>query len=501
MNQTVPVPGNPPSDASKVEKLPPKPPARVKSTRADQEFLPAALEILERPPSPAGMAIMGAIGLLAVLAVIWSYFGRIDVIATAQGKIQPTGRVKVIQPLETGKVVALNVQNGQHVAAGAVLAELDAAEAAADEASYAAGLSSYRAEIARRRTAIAKVEAGDITSTRIIDWSQADPGRSIPALIRQREERNLAGDLGQLSGAIGSLAAQLNAKKLEQASLSDTIASQARLIAILQERVNIRSDLVDKQSGTKSAVLDARESLMTQQTNLFVQKGQLSTAVGAAKVLESDIGKTRDTFVAENSQKLADAERQADDLQQKLAKARSRLQHMSLSSPISGTVQALTLTTIGQVVTTSEELMRVVPDGGDIEIEAYLPNKDIGFVKTGQEAVIKVESFPFTRYGTITAKVIRVATDAIPEPDAVQTEGGPSRQQRPGAFAGAQRTQNLVFPITLQLSQAQIMADGVMVNLSPGMAVSVEVQTGRRRILEYLFSPLVEVSSEAMHER
>ena len=498
MNQAFPVP---PPAKTEVTAQPSRPPARHRANRADQEFLPAALEILERPPSPVGLYLMGGIGALATLALIWAYVGRIDVIATAQGKIQPTGRVKVIQPLETGKVVALNVQNGQHVNAGAVLVEFDSSDASADEAGFIAALNSYHAEAARRRTAIALVEAGDKLTLPKIDWKLEDADNLIPPPTRQREERVLAGDLRQLSANINSLGAQLESKKSEKLGLADTIVAQTRLIAALQERVTMRSDLVDRQSGTKASLIDAREAMLTQQTAMSVQKGQLSAATGAIEVLNNDIAKARETYLAENAQKLSDAERQGDDFTQKLAKAHARTGHMTLTSPISGTVQASSLTTIGQVVTTSEELMRIVPDGGDVEIEAYLPNKDIGFVKAGQEAVVKVESFPFTRYGTITARVLRVATDAIAEPDAALAEGNPAKASKTSGFSGAQRTQNLVFPVTLQLNQSQIVADGVAVNLSAGMAVTVEVQTGRRRILEYLFSPLVEVGSEALHER
>ncbi|GEP01838.1 hypothetical protein GCM10007887_37540 [Methylobacterium haplocladii] len=175
---------------------------------------------------------------------------------------------------------------------------------------------------------------------------------------------------------------------------------------------------------------------------------------------------------------------------------------MTLKSPISGTVQRSSVTTIGQVATVGEDLMRIVPDGSTLEIEAYLPNKDIGFAHLGQEAMIKIESLPFTRYGTVSGKVTRIATDAIPEPDAQQIESGQSKSARSNGFmGGAQRTQNLVFPITIHPEALSVAADGADVPLSPGMAVAVEIKTGHRRILEYVFLPLVEVGSQALKER
>jgi hemolysin D len=152
-------------------------------------------------------------------------------------------------------------------------------------------------------------------------------------------------------------------------------------------------------------------------------------------------------------------------------------------------------------VSSGQEIMRIVPEDAGLEIEVYVLNKDIGFVKSGQEAVVKVESFPFTQYGTILARVMRVARDAIPEPEANQNEGDPARAAASSTFAGAQRTQNLVFPVMLEPEAAAIGVDGRRAPLTSGMAATVEIKTGGRRILEFIFSPLVEVVGGAMRER
>jgi hemolysin D len=156
---------------------------------------------------------------------------------------------------------------------------------------------------------------------------------------------------------------------------------------------------------------------------------------------------------------------------------------------------------VGQVVTSGQEVMRVVPEDSTLEIEAYVMNRDIGFVNVGQEAVVKVESFPFTRYGSVKAHVIRIAKDAIPSPDASAIEGDPARASAASGFAGGERTQNLVFAVVLRPDVSSIAVDGVDQPLTSGMAVTVELKTGARRLLEYVFSPLVEVASRAMRER
>ena len=155
----------------------------------------------------------------------------------------------------------------------------------------------------------------------------------------------------------------------------------------------MRKGLLARGSTPRAAVIDALETLQTQQTQLATQKGQLLEARAAQEVLAQDRQKTIDTFIADNGQKLSEAERQIDDLEQKFAKAHVKTGHMTLASPISGTVLGLSVTTKNQVLTTSEELMRIVPDDAGLEIEAYLENKDIGFVAPAQTAIVKVESF------------------------------------------------------------------------------------------------------------
>jgi hemolysin D len=234
---------------------------------------------------------------------------------------------------------------------------------------------------------------------------------------------------------------------------------------------------------------------------MAIQQGQLASASRALDVFDKDIQETIEAFLAEHAEKLSEAERQAEDLEQKLAKAEAAIEHLTLKAPISGTVQASALTTIGQVVASGQEVMRIVPEDAGLKIEIYVLNKDIGFVKPGQEAVVKIESFPFTEYGTVVARVTRVARDAIPEPEANQNEGDPARAAASSSFAGAQRTQNLVFPVTLRPESATIGIDGGPVPLTSGMAATVEIKTGSRRILEFIFSPLVEIAGNSMRER
>jgi len=462
---------------------------------ADRRFLPADLEILETPPSPVRLALILVISAFVVGAIAWAYYGRIDIVAVANGKIEPTGRVKVIQPLEPGKVAAVLVANGQHVKAGETLIEMDAGDAKAEEAEAQDAYDSFVAESARRRIAIAAAQRRNLVMPAIV-W-----GDDVPARLRARESGVLAGDLDQLATSVADYDAQIAQKTVERDRIGDTMTEESKLIATLQERVDMRSTLAHDGAGTKSSLIDSNETLKYQLTQLAIQKGQRDAADANIGVLTRQRDKAYSNFIAENAQKLAEAQKQADDWREKLVKAKLKSARMSLTSPIDGVVYGLTVTTIGQVVAGGDELMRIVPEGDAPEIQAYLANQDIGFVKDGQTAVVKIESFPFTRYGVLPATVARVSSDAIPEPEASLNQADASKAPKDKTFAGAQPTQNLVFPVTLHPERDYMTIEGRRTPLLPGMTVTVEIATGSRRILEYVFSPLVETASDAMKER
>jgi len=463
---------------------------------SDREFLAPALEILETPPSPVHVAFLWIICAFVVTALGWAYFGRVDIVAAAQGKFQPTGRVKVVEPLETGRVEDVRVANGALVKAGDVLVELDRSTALADVEEARAELSSARAEILRRNTALIAAQAHRLDPPPRIDW----PGDVAPAL-REREDRVLAADLGELVATEASFAAERAQKAAERDKLADTIATQKNLVATLQERVNMRAKLVEEKAGARAAVIDATETLQYQITQQAKQEEELASLSAGLEVISRNAEKAVQAFVSDDAEKVDDAERRVDEVEQRLAKAEAELDRMTLRAPIAGRVQSSIITNVGQVVASGQEIMRIVPEASGLEIEAYVRNRDIGFVSVGQEAVVKVESFPYTRYGVVKAHVVRIARDAIPEPDASAIEGDPARSSSAEGFAGAERTQNLVFPVVLKPDAATIMVEGVAEPLTSGMAVTVELRTGARRMLEYLFAPLVEVASKAMRER
>jgi len=327
-------------------------PARAKMHRPDHQFLPGALEILETPPAPLAYTMIATIALFFVIAVTWAYFGRIDIIAVAQGKIQPSGHVKTIQSLEAGRVLVNQAENGRHVGAGEILIALDPREAEAERAAIAADLESFRGEVRRRSAAVKTARAGVFDTVSAIDWP-AD----LPVSIRTREERVLEADLTQLESQMALFSAQALQKDAEGHKLAATIKAQQDLLATLKECVDMREALIGTNAFSKSNLLDATEMLRTQQTTLAQENGQIAETEANLEVISRDSKKTLRSFIADNTQKLDEAERQVASLTEKLAHADAHISNLIIKSPIEGTVQSSIVTTAGQVVSQGEELM------------------------------------------------------------------------------------------------------------------------------------------------
>jgi hemolysin D len=494
----------------------PEPPPLSAISGRDREFLPAALEILETPPAPLPVALMLTICTFLAVALTWSFFGRLDVHAVAVGKIETAGRAKILQPLESGKIAAIHVENGSRVKAGDLLLELDPAEAAADENSAHDALNAGLAEVARRRFAIttvrdveaaqnkdaqnpfqAQLDAAVADSDHEIAWDE-----SVPEVFRLRERAVLAADLNQLSDALNNFDRQMAQKEATRKRLGMSIAFQDTLIETLTQRVGMRQQAIDLRVGLKTDLYDAKEQLEKSQSALASDQGQLIETDAALRELRSEKTKSLSQFVADNENKLAEAARKADEARQSFAKAAAKLSHTKLFAPIDGVAHQLSVTTVGQVVTIGQELVMVTPSEGALRVEALVANLDIGFVKVGQRAAIKVDAFPFTRFGVLNGNVIRIASEAVDEQDAKRVLANATSAANGAASPSAPgQPQNFVFPVTIALDESAMNVGDASIPLTPGMTVSVEIKTDSRRVIDYLISPLGKIASEAMRER
>ena len=458
--------------------------------REELAFLPAALEIVETPPSPIGRAIGITIILLFCAALVWAWWGTIDIVASATGKIMPSGRTKVIQPFETGVVRSIRVHDGQTVRSGDVLIELDPTVNAAERDHLLSDLLAEQLNIARLRAALA---GGDDPMADFTPPANADP-----ALVNTQRQL-LLNQVTEHRAKIAALARQQAQKEAEQATTAATIHKLETTIPVIQPRVDIRKTLMEKELGSKLTYFETLQLLVEQQEELSVQKSHLHEAEAAAAAIRETRGQSVAEYRRTLSDELAKAEQKANGLAQDLIKAEQKTRLQLLTAPVDGVVQQLAIHTIGGIVTPAQSLLVVVPSDSRLEIEAMVSNRDIGFVHPGQGAEIKIDTFNFTRYGLLHGEVLSVSQDAIIR-DRQQDR---SNDHRLGTQndTSEPKGQELNYSARISLDRTQMQIDDRMVNLSPGMAVTVEIKTGSRAVINYLLSPLLRYKQESLRER
>jgi hemolysin D len=456
--------------------------------REELAFLPAALEIVETPPSPLGRAIGATLIGLFVLGLAWSSLSHVDIVATAPGKIIPTGYSKVIQPFETGVVRAILVANGQNVNAGDVLIELDSTINEGETNHLRADLQSAQLDIARIHAALA--DSDD-------PLAAFQPPEGVnPALLAIQRQFLLA-QVAEHRAKIAALDGQRAQKEAELATISATVDKLEAVIPTIEERVNIRKTL--NEYGNKLQYYEVLQQLTESQQERLVQKSHLKEARAAVAAIIETRGQTKAEFRRTLFTELTEAERKAAGLAADLSKAEQRTKLQQLTAPVSGIVQQLAVHTVGGVVTPAQSLMVIVPNDSSLEIEAMVSNHDVGFVHAGDEVEIKVDTFDFTRYGLLHGRVLSISSDAIVR-DAASDK---SNEKQPGSNAASSepKGQELTYAARVSVDRTQMQVEDKKVNLSPGMAVTAEIKTGSRRIISYLLSPLIKYRQESLRER
>ena len=435
----------------------------------ETQFLPAALEVIEQPVSPTSRATAWVlmIGLAATLA--WLVLGRVDVVATAPGKILPSGSVKIVQSAGSGVVRAIHVKDGDRVRKGQLLVELDTTLATADLSQAQKGLLAAQIDIARNR-AIADALAG-----RGIHFT---PPPGTPADVATTQRLLIAAQVGEVEATAASLAAARRSSLSEADAASATKRRLDETIPILDHELEAMNRLDAKGYAPGLRLLELQRQRRSEAGDREVAMAQESRGQSDAGKLGFQIGQAREQARRIALADLAKAESDAILRAEEVTKATRRTGLQRLLAPADGTIQQLTLHTIGGVVEPARTLMVVVPSSDAIEVEVRVLNKDIGFVHEGQPVAVKVEAFPFTRYGTVPGTLISISRDAVPD-------------QKLGATYVAQ----------VKLARSQIVVDGKPIALTAGLAVTADIRTGSRRIISYLLSPVQTSVAQAGRER
>tara|TARA_R110001592_G_scaffold83616_1_gene247565 strand:- start:1410 stop:2966 length:1557 start_codon:yes stop_codon:yes gene_type:complete len=476
-----------------------------------RQFLPLALEVQETPPSPAGRWLAWSLMALFTIGILWACFGKVDIVVVAPGRIIPSGHVKIIQPLETGIVKQIHVRDGDKVEAGQPLISLDPTNANADnlrvkqqigdlslQLNWRQALESWLASDRTVETPIAGLPSTKLPSTKLPIVSPAEAsieaftGTTVSHSInaseyasQSKQQRKLlkAQQLyrqqrDEISARLQSFEKERDAATAEQNTARAELERTEQSLPILSERVGAYKYLYDKQYGAKVQYLQILQQQVEMEKSIPVLKSRQRQLQETVASYDAKI----DTLLLEQRKNnLLELERLTNDiasLQQDAIKANQRQKQQILTAPVNGTVQQLAIHTVGGVVTPAQELMKVVPEQAIVEVEALIQNKDIGFIHEGQIAEVKVDTFNFTKYGIIDAEVTSISQDAI-----------------------ADENLGWVFQMRVKLSKDQIDVEDKSVRLSPGMSVTAEIKTGKRRLIEFFLSPLLRYKQESVRER
>ena len=435
----------------------------------EAEFLAAALALQRTPPSPAPRIALWLISAFALIALIWAIFGKVDVVASAVGKLVPSGRSKPIQAIETASVKRIAVREGDAVHAGDVLIELDATATTADTDRIENEMIATRLLTLRAQAMLSAQRSGQLTALHASD---------IPTARLTDGTRQLEGMLTEYRARLARLDADIERRQAELQSLQEAIRKLEKTLPITTRRAEDFQDLQARGYVSRHAWMEKEQARLDQEGELATQQSRLAEVRAALRETQGQ----RTALIAESRRQWLDAaeegQQKAESLRQELLKASARNKLMRVVAPIDGTVQQLAINTVGGVVTPAQVLMLLVPNDQAMEIDARLENKDIGFVSAGQTVEVKVETFPYSRYGTLRGRVLHLSRDAVND-DKV----------------------GLTYLAKIQLEKPSVEVNGREVPLQAGMAVTAEINTGRRRVIEYLMSPLLEHVHESMRER
>ncbi|MBF0425102.1 MAG: HlyD family type I secretion periplasmic adaptor subunit [Magnetococcales bacterium] len=444
--------------------------------RHEVEFLPAVLEITDSPPSPVGRTTAYILIVLFLMVLSWSILGEVDIHATAQGKIIPIGRVKIIQPLEAGVVQKIWVKEGQTVHQDEPLVTLDPTDSTADEERLTREWNESRTEADRFR-ALGSGVANPVNEFHPPDdINESLINRHRGLLLRQWLEHTAS--LSALDGELTQQQARLNATRSE-------IIKLETVLPLIRERAQAKETLAKQGSAPRLEYLKLKQELVESEQDLRTKRHMAEETQAAMATLHLRKKQIAAQFAQTSWNQYVEADRKAESFRQELEKAHQRRIRSLLRAPEDGVVQQLKINTPGGVVTPAQELMWIVPTTGGVEVEAMVLNKDVGFVEQGQPAVVKVETFPFTKYGTLNGRVRHLSRDAVEE-----------KQPLPGG-----QMPGLLYPARLTLDRSSLWIDGKEIPITPGMAATVEIATGNRRLIEYILSPILKIKQEGLRER
>ncbi|MBR2519259.1 MAG: HlyD family type I secretion periplasmic adaptor subunit [Selenomonadaceae bacterium] len=435
----------------------------------ETEFLPAILEVTETPPSPTGRLVMWSILALAVAALVWSFLGHINEVAVAAGKVIPSGQIKTIQVKNKGIIKEINVEEGQLVQEGDTLIVLDPTTTSADYDSLKKRAAYYKLDIQRLTAELTQqpftpeedpdLEPHDLAAEMALYQSRTNDYRT------QRQSRE---------DVIAQRVAKLQATQASYEKYAEVLAiaqeKEARLQALSEENAISQFQLLEQQRETIEYAKNAQAELDS------INSIRAEIAEAQQNLANVDAAYHKDIMTA-----LVEAKKEYYSVTESIKKAEEDSRMAVIYAPISGRVYNLDVHTVGGIVTDAQPLMQIVPEDAKLEFEVYADNKDIGFIKVGQEAEVKVETFNFQKFGMYKAEVQEISADAVNEPN--------------------DQVKHMKYKLILDPTSNDISVYGKPAKIEVGMNVSAEIKIKEKRIIDFFLDPFRRYTSEALRER
>jgi HlyD family secretion protein len=434
------------------------------------DFSPPLLRIQQKPPAPlAGWMLRLLVALLAAL-ILWAAFGRLDIVAVADGKLVPSTYLKIVQPAEQGIVKEILVKEGEKVEAGRVLIRMDSALTGAD-------VKAIQADYDNKRLALRRIDAQ--LAGRPLLRERGEP----PELHAQVAAQHAA-NVRAYEHALAQEQALLEKARHDLAAAQATKAKLEQVLPHYVEQEKAFEKLTKDGFAGRILYTDKQRERIEKEQDLRTQEATIRSAQALIAQSEQKSGQITADYRRQLQTERVEVAAQLERATQELAKLAHRHELLELRAPQAGIVKDLATHTAGTVAAPGTILMTLVPEGDKLVAEVWLSNQDVGFVRSGQEAKLKLASFQFQKYGLVPGRVVHINADASEAPAARERGANP-----------------LAFRTLVELGSQELLADGRRYALQPGMQVAGEIHLGTRTILEYLLSPLQKAFHEAARER
>ncbi len=436
------------------------------------DFIPGLLAIQESPPTRLPLVIVYSLSAFFFVFLLWASFGKLDIVASAEGHLVPQTYTKIVQPADSGIVQDILVTEGQAVAAGQVLMRLDAKVVGADARSIESDLQLKALQL---RRIDAELSGAGLSPLQ----------RDSPALYEQIHSQYRAHRQAYMDELAGEEAV-LERTRHELQSAQETLNKLQQVVSIYKKTAMSYEKLAQSGFVSEMAVQEKIRDRIEKEQDIRAQEATVASIQSAVNGSAKKLAQITSNYHSRLQNERVETEAQYQKLWQEFEKIQHRQHLLDLRASQAGIVKDLIVHTRGEVVAPGSVLMTLVPIDERLQAEVFVRNEDIGFVYLDQPAKIKLTAYPFQKYGMIEGKVIHIGADAM---------------ENPNSEARASDTLPPSYKVLIQLDSQFLSLDGERLKLSPGMRMLAEIHQGKRTVLEYLLSPVQKAFTEWGRER